>query len=406
MLADPALELADRNAVFSPTSIALALAMARAGARGETASQIDAVLHTSGWDALGPGLNALERALASRNAMWQDESLDPPTRELALRIANGSFAQRDWAIEQAYLERIAATFGVGVHLVDYRSDYEATRKLINAWVSNQTKQRIPELIPASSLDELTRLVLVNAIYLKANWRQPFSGATKLPFTRLDGSKVEAQTMFQSGGQEIPYAHGNGWQAAELRYETRSLAMTLIVPDELTAFEDRLTASQLQRIAAALQSERVKLGEEIWGEWEGPCGCGCIPYSVDLFMPRFGIDTKAPLADVLKSLGMPLALTCGAADFSAIHVPKSYEEILYIQDVIHQANIDVDEEGTEASAATAVFMGDTGGGCVGVPLNPLKTITLRLDRPFLFLIRDVETGAVLFMGRVVDPSAER
>jgi serpin B len=408
MLADPALELADKNAVFSPTSIALALAMARAGAKGDTATQMDAVLHTTGWDALGAGLNALEQALASRNVTWQDESLDPPTRQVALRIANSAFAQQDWAIEQAYLERIAATFGAGVRLVDYRTDYEAARKLINAWVSGQTKKRIPELIPKGMLDELTRLVLVNAIYLKANWAQPFSeGATKpLPFTRLDGSKVEVPTMYQSGGQEIPYARGNGWQAAELRYERRGLAMTLLVPDDLTSFENRLTASQLQRIAAALHSERMKLGEEIWGDWEGPCGCGCIPYSVDLFVPRFGIDTKAPLADVLKSLGMPLALTRGEADFSAIHVPKSYEEILYIQDVIHQANIDVDEEGTEASAATAVFMGDTGGGCIGVPLNPLKTITLRLDRPFLFVLRDVETGAILFMGRVVDPSVGR
>ena len=151
MLADGTLE-PDKNAVFSPTSIALALAMARAGAKGETATQMDAVLHTTGWDALGPGLNALEQALTSRNATWQDESLDPPTRELALRIANAAFAQRDWAIEQAYLERIGSTFGAGVRLVDYRADHEAARKLINAWVSDQTKKRIPELIPEASLD--------------------------------------------------------------------------------------------------------------------------------------------------------------------------------------------------------------------------------------------------------------
>jgi len=412
MLADGTLK-PDENAVFSPTSIALALAMARAGAKGETASQMDAVLHMTGWDELGPGLNALDQALASRNATWQDESLDPPTRELALRIANTAFAQQGWKIEQPYLERIAATFGAGARLVDYIADYEAARKTINAWVSDQTKKRIPELIPEGSLDELTRFVLVNAIYLKGEWEKEFDrSATKpLSFTRLDGSRVEVETMSQGGGQTIPYARGNGWQATELRYRggdwTTPLALTLILPDDLPWFEDRLTASQLERITATLQSER-KRNQETWGDFEAgpPCGCGCYHYSVDLFMPGFGIETKATLAAVLKSMGMPLALTRGVADFSAIHAPKSAEEILYISDVIHQANIDVDEKGAEAAAATAVTMYATGGGCVGSAPVPLKTITLRLNRPFLFILRDVETGAVLFMGRVVDPSVGR
>ena len=415
MLADGTLA-PDENAVFSPTSIALALAMARAGAKGETASQMDAVLHATGWDALGPGLNALDQALASRNATWQDESLDPPTRELALRIANTSFAQRDWAIEQAYLERIGSTFGAGVRLVDYRADPEAARKTINAWVNDQTKKRISELIPEGILDELTRLVLVNAIYLKAAWATEFSKDATEPktFTRLDGSPVEVPTMFQSGGQEIPYARGNGWQASELRYRgadgTTPLAMTLILPDDLPSFESKLSATQLSRITATLESERKRLvEEETFTEWDvdETCMCGCYPYSVDLFLPRFSAGGKQVLlARVLKSLGMPLALTRGEADFSAIHVPKSYGEILYIGDVIHQANIDVDEKGTEAAAATAVIMQDTGGGCVGVESVPLKTITLRLNHPFLFVLRDVETGTVLFMGRVVDPSVGR
>jgi serpin B len=408
MLAEGTLK-PDENAVVSPTSIALALAMARAGAKGETAGQMDAVLHTSGWDELGPGLNALDQALANRNATWQDENLDPPTRELALRIANTSFAQKDWTIEQAYLDRIASTFGAGVRLVDYRTDYEAARKLINAWVNDQTKQRIPELIPVGMLDDLTRLVLVNAIYLKAAWLREFpNGLTEpKPFTRLDGSTVEVQTMNQFGGQEIPYARGNGWQATELRYEGLywehpPLAMTLILPDDLPSFESKVPASQLARITATLQSERERIGVITPSTTAEMCD-RTYPYDVSLYLPRFGIDTKASLPDVLKSLGMSLALTRGVADFSAIHVPKSYEEILYISDVIHQANIDVDEKGTEAAAATAVVMVDTGGGCVGSDPIPTKTITLRLDRPFLFVLRDVETGAVLFMGRVVDPS---
>ncbi len=218
-------------------------------------------------------------------------------------------------------------------------------------------------------------------------------------------------MQQSGGQTIPYARGNGWQATELRYRggdwTTPLAMTLILPDDLPSFESKLTASQLGRITATLGSERER-NQETWGDFEagGTCACDCYHYSVDLFMPRFGAETKATLAGVLRSMGMPLALTRGEADFTAIHVPKTYEEILYIGDVIHQANIDVDEKGTKAAAATAVEMRATGGGCVGSTPVPAKTITLRLDHPFLYALRDIESGAVLFMGRVVDPSVER
>ena len=409
MLADGTLD-PDKNAVFSPTSVALALAMARAGAKGETAAQMDAVLHTSGWDALGPGLNALEQALASRNATWQDESLDPPSRELALRIANAAFAQRDWAIEQAYLERIASAFGSGVRLVDYQADPEAARKTINAWVSDQTQKRIPELIPPPEpwrITPATRLVLVNAIYLKAAWETEFSkDETKpKPFTLLDGSPVEVPTMYQQA--TLPYARGNGWQATELRYaaarwDSPRLAMTLILPDDLTAFESKLSATQLSRISAALDAQRTHLGDWISEETEDGC-TSYWPYDLSLHLPKYGIDTKALLGQILKGLGMPLAFDDKVADFTDIHVPKTAQERLYITEVVHQANIDVDEKGTEAAAATAVIMGDTTGGCSS---GPRKVITLRLDHPFLFVLRDVETGAVLFMGRVVDPSVGR
>jgi len=392
----------DENAVVSPTSIALALGMARAGAKGETASQMDAVLHATGWDELGPGLNALEQALTSRNATWQDGSLDPPHRELALRIANASFAQRDWAIEQAYLDAIASTFGGGLRLVDYVAHPEAARQAINAWVSRQTMERIPELLGPGIVTPANRLWLVNAIYLKANWAAEFErSATKpLPFTRLDGSRVQVPTMSRQG--TIPYATGTGWKATELHYlgaggSTR-LAMTLILPDDLASFESKLTASQIGRITATLEDESEKLGvitPGTSGEW---CDEGTFPYVVKISMPRFGIETRADLVGSLRSLGMDLA-TGGTADFSGITSPSE----LFISAVIHQANIDVDEEGTEAAAATAVG-GSTTGGCGGP--QPLKVITLRLNRPFLFVLRDVETGAVLFMGRVVDPSVGR
>ena len=402
MLADGTLK-PDENAVFSPTSIALALGMARAGAKGETASQMDAVLHATGWDELGPGLNALEQALTSRNATWQDEYLDPPTRELALRIANAAFAQRDWAIEQAYLERIAATFGAGVREVDYRTDYEAARRLINAWVSSKTKKRIPELIPEGMLDDLTRFVLVNAIYLKAEWASDFwEGETKpAPFTRPDGSRVQVPTMnepyWDSPSTLPPYATGNGWKATELRYKGGPLAMTLILPDNLAAFGQSLTAGQFDRITTALAKQREAFAHP--SETAGPMVCDLYPYAVDLSMPRFGIETKVDLPETLAALGMPLAFDPQQADFTGI----SAAERLYISNVIHQANIDVDEKGTEAAAATVVG-GSTTGGCGWGAVK--KTITLRLNHPFLFFVRDVETGAVLFMGRVVDPSVGR
>jgi len=402
ILADKSLDLAGKNVVFSPTSIALALAMARAGARGETAAEMDAVLHASGWDALGSGLNALDQALASRDATWQDG--EGTAHQLALRIANAAFAQRGWSIEQAYLDAVASTFGAGLRLVDYKVDPEAARKTINAWVKEQTAGRIPELLPKppnSPIDTLTRLVLVNAIYLKANWAREFSkDATKpAPFTRLDGSRVTVPTMSLFGGQDVPYASATDWKATELRYlgadGSTPLAMTLILPDDVATFEATLTSAKLGGIISNLDKQRQVLARVTSSGGDGDCGS--YAYSLDLLMPRFGIETGANLVEALKALGMPLAFDVRTADFGGI----TTSEKLYIAAVIHKANIDVDEKGTEAAAATVVAMGT--GGCTGP--GPARTLTLRLNRPFLFVLRDVQTGAVLFMGRVVDPSVK-
>jgi serpin B len=405
MLADPGLGLAEKNAVFSPASIALALGMARAGARGETAAQIDAVLHVNGWDELGAGLNALDQALASRNATWTDS--ERTRRQVALRIANAAFAQRGWTIEDGFLDAIASAFGAGVQLVDYAGDPDAARRAINAWVSRQTEKRIPDLLAPPDVTTRTRLYLVNAVYLKAEWeRWFFESETKAAsFIRLDGTQVEVPMMYKVGGggcctDRVPYARGEGWQAVELLYrhadDGAPLAMTLILPDDLVAFEAQLSPDQLVQITTGLDAERKR--------FEGPQSCpsnyepgNCYPYDLRLFMPRFTIETRTELKDVLAAVGMPLAFDPVHADFTRIHVPAAAEDRIHISKVIHQANIDVDERGTEAAAATAVGM-DTGGGP-----GPLDEVTLRFDHPFLFVLRDVETGAVLFMGRVVDPS---
>jgi serpin B len=410
LLADPSLGLGDKNAVFSPTSVALALAMARAGARGETAAEMDAVLHASGWDELGAGLNALEQALASRDASWRD--WDEQLHELKLRVANAAFAQRDWAIVPGYLDAIAGAFGAGLRLVDYIGDPEAARRLINEWVKATTAGRIPKLIPDPPprlIDQYTRLVLVNAMYLKASWEIAFAReyvgepTTPRPFTTLGGSFVTVPTMALLGGQTVPLASGPGWKATELRYVgaegSTPLAMTLIRPDDLAAFESTLTSERLASVVAKLDAQRRRLQDVTSSGEDGDCGT--YAYEVHLFMPRFSIDTAAELGDPLKALGMPLAFDPERADFTGIHVPEDPLDQLFIDSVIHQANIDVDEKGTEAAAATAVVMAT--GGCTGP--GPAKTVTLRLDRPFVFLVRDVETGAILFMGRVVDPSVK-
>ena len=353
------------NLVFSPTSIATALAMAEAGARGETATQMDAVLHVGSSAAGNLGFGSLDQALAALSGRFRDAG--GGEHEVALRIANAPFAQSGMHIEQPYLDALAAQYGAGLRLVDYRNDPAGACKLIDDWVGQQTEGRIPKLL--DSLDSQTRLVLTNAIYLKAAWQTPFSDkeTAVADFTRLDGTKVSVPTMHDAS--ERSYAAGAGWQAVELPYIGGSLALTIVVPDDMAAFQKNLDAARFATITSALKTAMV-----------------------DLSLPRFKTETKTDLADVLAGLGMPLAMNPDRADFSGI----TSDERLFVSRVVHQANIAVDEKGTEASAATAVVM--TAGMAPGSP------VSLRVDRPFIFALRDTRTGAILFLGRIADPSA--
>ncbi len=258
--ADP--DFAGKGMVFSPASIVLALAMARAGARGTTASEMDDLLHTDGWKALASGLNALDEELTGHNATWTDD--DRNTHALSLRIANTAFGQRGFAIEQDYLDAIAGAFGSQLGLVDYIADPEAAREVINAWVSRQTAKRIPALLAPPDVSNMTRLVLVNAIYLKAKWQLEFDEElTKdRAFTLGDGATLRVPTMSLMGGQEVPYASGAGWKATELRYlgadGSTPLAMALILPDDIDAFETGMTTSKLNSIVAKLGTERTRI----------------------------------------------------------------------------------------------------------------------------------------------------
>ena len=370
------------NIVCSPASIALALAMARAGAKGTTAAQLDGALHVAGWDSLGPGLNALDQALASRNGTWTDDQQQQLA--VALRIANATFAQRGLTLQPAYLDALASTFGSGLRLVDYTADPEAARQTINAWVDEQTERRIPQLLPVGVVTTQTRVALVNAIYLKAPWAVPFDPkqTVRHPFTRTDGSTVMVPMMAAVGtgtGPHYPYAAGTDWRATQIPYASPAgpgrageLALTIIVPDDLAAFEGSLSAAELIRITSALTGYR----------------------NLDLLLPRFAAESHVELVPTLKALGVRAAFDPNRGDFTGI----TTQEPLYISAVVHQANITVDETGTEAAAATAVLGATAGPGDQSTP------IPFHVDRPFLILLRDVPTGAILFMGRVVDPSA--
>jgi serpin B len=354
------------NLVFSPASVYIALSMAAAGARGETATQMDAVLHQPSGAASGNGVNSLDQALATLSQTWTDPG--GTKHEVRLNIANAPFAQSGMNLQPDYLDTLASRYGAGLRLVDYAKDLDGATRLINEWVSDRTEKRIPHLI--DSLDPLTRLVLVNAIYLKAPWSHPFEEdlTADAPFTRADGSTVTVPTM--NGTIEAAYAEGGGWRAAELPYAGGSLAITIVVPSDLAAFEAGLDGAQFASIVEALGPARVKIA-----------------------MPRFETETRAELSELLESLGMPLALDPKTADFSGI----TTSETLFISAVIHQANITVDEKGTEAAAATAVALAAS-----AAPIEGPKE--LKVDRPFLFALRDTKTGAILFLGRIVDPSA--
>jgi serpin B len=358
----------DGNIVFSPYSAAVALAMSRAGATGETERQISDVLFADLVADLDAAVNALDQALAERPGRYPvgDQHVD-----LELATANQIWAQEGFDLEQAFLDRLATYYGAGVRTVDFETATEAARETINAWVAEQTRERIPDLIPDGVLNELTRLVLTNAIYLNAPWQYPFpEGATSAaPFHRLDGSTVEAQMMRTN--ESFRYARGGDYQAIEVPYVGGALSMVLLVPDEgaFAEFEGGLDRDRLRTILGSLT-----------------------PGSVNLGLPQFEFRTQVRLRDALSALGMPVPFT-DDADFTGMS--REVGEDLFIQEVVHEAFISVDEEGTEAAAATAVV--------IGVTSAPMDPVTLTVDRPFIFLVRDMETGALLFMGRVVDPT---
>ena len=331
----------------------------------------EAADHTQlhGEDRLHSAFNALDLSLNGQSSEKGDGFL--------LKVASSVWAQDGYGFLPDYLDTLALNYGEEVRPVDFRRDPNAASTRINDWVADETEERITNLISPDAITPFTRLVLANVVYFKAEWQQPFDeGATsRQPFFALDGTESRVEMMRQQSS--LRYAAGNGYQAVELPYKGRGMAMTILVPDSggFSEFEESLSGSAVMGILDRLVHEVVRLT-----------------------MPRFKMESAFSLSDTLRDMGMENAFDEGSADFSGMDgraCEVRGDICLLISDVLHKAFVSVDEAGTEATAATSVMFGETRA----VEADP-EPIELTIDRPFIFLIRDRDTESLLFLGRIV------
>jgi serpin B len=356
----------DGNLFYSPYSISLALAMTYAGARNQTEKQMAETLHfTLPQGRLHPAFDMLDLELASRG-----QEAGQSGKGFQLSLANSIWGRTGYSFLPDYLDVLAENYGAGMRLLDFQNAPEASRIRINNWVSCNTEGKIEDLLPQGAITPDTRLVLTNAIYFKAAWQSPFNKDSTHDdtFNRLDGSQISVPMMEQRG--IFGYAGDNGYQAVELPYKGDEISMVLVLPPagRFQAFENALDIKQVISIFSALQ-----------------------PKNAHVIIPRFAYASTFSLKDTLAGMGMPLAFS-DRADFSGMNGTGD----LKITDVFHKAFVTVDEAGTEAGAATGVIVGPTA--------IPGGEVEIRLDRPFIFMIRDLKTGTLLFIGRVLDPRA--
>jgi serpin B len=353
------------NVFYSPYSISLALAMTYAGARGETSTQMADTLHFDlSQDNLHPAFNYLAMELDKRGEGTKGKD----DEGFRLNIVNAIWGQKDFTFLPGFLDTLAENYGAGMRVLDFINDTEKARIMINDWVSKETEQRIQDLIPQGQLDAATRLVLTNAIYFNAAWQHQFGERLTSDglFHLLNGQDVTVSMMQQT--ESFGYVKGEDYQAIELQYDGGELSMVILLPSpgQYNSFEEQLTAEKVNEIFSNLQYTQVYLT-----------------------MPKFEFESEFKMKDTLSAMGMPAAFS-GGADFSGMTGARD----LYIDQVIHKAFVSVDESGTEAAAATAVDMKLT-----SAPAEPVK---VTIDHPFIFLIRDIETGTILFIGRVLNP----
>lgn len=350
------------NMVFSPASISLAFSMTYAGAASTTADEMAASLHLGDKDTVHSSASAFL-------AEWSKEGSEE------LTIVNRLFGQTGYKFEQAFTDVTNNSYKAPLEQLDFGANPDAQRLHINKWVMEQTQDKIDELLPPGSIDANTTLVLTNAVYFLSKWSAGFpKGKTKKKTFWVNGKdKKKLPTMALK--HRFAFAKIDGAKVVQLPYEGSTLAMTLIMPDEkdgLSALEAQLTSAEFIKWTSTL-----------------------LPQKVSVELPRFELkNARIPLKESLQKLGMKLAFDAAKADFTTMSGGKD----LYVSDAFHEAFVKVDESGTEAAAATAVVMTKRGIG----PAPAEKVSTFHADRPFLFAIRDTESGAILFLGRVLDP----
>ena len=352
----------DGNIFFSPYSISSALGMTYLGAREETASEMAAVLHFNlPLEMLGKAFQSITEELNSSN-MSDMETGDP----FNLAISNNLWVEDSFNLLFTYKTAVSLFFNASVESLNFIGDPESSRETINNWVAENTMQKILNLIPEGMINAETRLVLTNAVYFKASWQHPFreSATARADFHLSDESVIQVPMMSQT--EHFNYASDSDWQAISLNYAGSNSAMLIVLPENISEFEENFDLSTLQNINLSLNSENIRLS-----------------------MPKFEFSQSMSLNDILQSMGMEAAFYTNA-DFSGI----TGQQDLYISDVVHKAFVKVDEEGTEAAAATAVVM-----NLLSMPEEP---VIVDINKPFLFFIQDNETGSVIFMGKVMNP----
>ena len=353
------------NVFFSPYSLSSALSMTYDGARGETAQEMQAVLH----------LNANDISRRDEISAFIQE-INATDKSYALSVANAIWAQKAYPFKDDYLNLVKTVYFGQARNLDFIADPESSRQTINEWVANQTNDRIHNLLPAGSIKSDTRLVLTDAVYFKGKWEIPFNKMLTKPdsFWLTPEQSVQVD-MMEVQGKSFGYTENDEDQVLKLDYQGNDLSMVII----------------LSR-ARDIQGLEKSLTEPILTQWQGRM----VRQAVNVFLPKFKFDSNYQLKSVLSDMGMRLAFDQHDADFSGMAVLKP-DERLYIDQVYHKAWIDTDEQGTEAAAATGVGM----FRATDMPMAfPPKEF--RADHPFIFLIQDNKTGHVLFMGRVADP----
>lgn len=355
------------NQFLSPASVSLAMGLAYGGARGATATEIREILHYP---------SAPDAFLAEAGPVLK--SLDILGEGRELKVANALWADRTLQLQPDYLSAVSAHMAAGLKPVDFAKKSAAARKEINDWVEDRTNDRIKDLLQPGDVDSGTKSVLVNTVYWKGDWEKVFEKEATRPekYTALGGAVTDVPMMVQQDWFQV--AQRGGVRAIQIPYSGRELSMVILLPDDpkgLPALEAKLTRQELARWMRDLD--------------------GTSSRETILWLPKIHMEARAKLATTMKGLGVRTAFS-DAADFSGITGSPD----LKIDEVIHQTFLDVDEKGTEAAAATAVTMVAT-SAMPGPP--PPPPFEFRADKPFLFMLRDMRTGLVLFIGRHVEPT---